>query len=350
MPITRAFGIAMNESRCLCHQMKRGVTAMERSVRRRDSLDWDKLRIFREVAHLGSMSSAASRLGGSLPTVSRRITELERELRAELFRRSTRGVILTDAGTALLYHADLIARVVEAMQEDVMDRALPDSGPVHITCCDMLGAYWVAARLNEFVRSNPAIEPRMTICSNDGDFADQDADVSIQFQRPHRPELVASRLGRLQFAFFCARHHCTDTRPQTLRDLRNSNCLVPEEYVRHLEAQPPPSKDLKRLIEDATQSNSMAALVNIARTGGGIVLLPAYMAEFVPELFPLPNIKIEPLEFWLVYAERLRRFQKGQALLEWARSLFRADQKPWFQESTYSFSEDPAKGAPPPSR
>ena len=63
-----------------------------------DPLDWTSLRDFLAVAETGSLSRAARRLGLSQPTLTRRMAALEERFHAELFRRTPRGVELTEAG------------------------------------------------------------------------------------------------------------------------------------------------------------------------------------------------------------------------------------------------------------
>ena len=53
----------------------------------------------------GSLSASATRLGTPLPTLSRRIRDLERQLKVPLLERSARGTKLTDAGTRQYEHA-----------------------------------------------------------------------------------------------------------------------------------------------------------------------------------------------------------------------------------------------------
>jgi Bacterial regulatory helix-turn-helix protein, lysR family len=54
------------------------------------------------VVQAGSLSAAATRLGTPLPTLSRRIRDLERQLRVQLLERSARGTKLTDASPKLV--------------------------------------------------------------------------------------------------------------------------------------------------------------------------------------------------------------------------------------------------------
>ncbi|GGL77428.1 LysR family transcriptional regulator [Streptomyces fumigatiscleroticus] len=72
------------------------------------------LRYFLAVAEELHFTRAAERLYVSQPALSKQIRALERQLGAELFRRESRGVALTEAGAALLPHA---RRVVDAWAE-----------------------------------------------------------------------------------------------------------------------------------------------------------------------------------------------------------------------------------------
>ncbi|MBD8898990.1 LysR family transcriptional regulator [Rhodanobacter sp. DHG33] len=77
-------------------------------------MDLNAVQMFVGVVQAGSLSAGAARLGLPLPTVSRRIRDLERQLNVQLLERSVRGTRLTDAGTRLYEHA---GRGIEALQE-----------------------------------------------------------------------------------------------------------------------------------------------------------------------------------------------------------------------------------------
>jgi DNA-binding transcriptional LysR family regulator len=87
-------------------------------------MDLDATRMFVAVVQTGSLSAAATRLGTPLPTLSRRIRDLERQLKVQLLERSARGTKLTDAGTRLYEHASRgIEALLEAEQAVVSDQA-----------------------------------------------------------------------------------------------------------------------------------------------------------------------------------------------------------------------------------
>ncbi len=81
-------------------------------------LDVRRLRILREVASRGSFSAAAEALSFTQSAISQHVAALEREAGASLVERGPRGVRLTDAGSALVAHADaIVARLDDAEQE-----------------------------------------------------------------------------------------------------------------------------------------------------------------------------------------------------------------------------------------
>lgn len=77
-------------------------------------MDLNAVRMFVAAVQAGSLSAAAARLDMALPTLSRRIRELEAGLNVRLFERNARGVRLTDAGTRLYEHA---SRGIESLED-----------------------------------------------------------------------------------------------------------------------------------------------------------------------------------------------------------------------------------------
>src|SRR5258707_12321885 len=71
-------------------------------------MDLNAVQMFVNVVRAGSLSAAADRANIPLPTLSRRIRELERQLKGQLLERAVRGTRLTDAGTRLYEHASLV--------------------------------------------------------------------------------------------------------------------------------------------------------------------------------------------------------------------------------------------------
>ncbi len=70
-----------------------------------NQLNWNQIYYFSEIASCGSIKDAAQKLGLSPSTLSEHLSELEDDLKVQLFHRQHRKLILTEQGTRLYLHA-----------------------------------------------------------------------------------------------------------------------------------------------------------------------------------------------------------------------------------------------------
>lgn len=81
------------------------------------SVEIRQLRLFVAVAEEGSIHRGARRMKMAQPPASQALKKLETQVGGPLFHRSSRGVVLTDAGVHLLEHArEILARVDGAVE------------------------------------------------------------------------------------------------------------------------------------------------------------------------------------------------------------------------------------------
>lgn len=83
------------------------------------NLNYKHLHYFWVVAHEGSMTRAAERLGVAVQTISGQLSLLERNLGKALFVSQGRGLALSDAGRLALGYADQIFQLGDALEEAV---------------------------------------------------------------------------------------------------------------------------------------------------------------------------------------------------------------------------------------
>src|SRR5881392_3760649 len=82
-------------------------------------LDVHRLRVLRAVAREGSFSAASRALDYTQPAISHHVARLEAEVGTALLVRAGRGVRLTEAGAALVEHADAVLTRLAHAEEDV---------------------------------------------------------------------------------------------------------------------------------------------------------------------------------------------------------------------------------------
>ncbi|MGV8978961.1 MAG: LysR family transcriptional regulator [Cellulomonas sp.] len=125
-------------------------------------MDAKRLLIFGTVARAGSLAAAARELGWTQPAVSQHVRALERELRMPLIVRGSRGTVPTEAGLALLGHANAIAARLRAADAEVAALAETSAGSVRLAVFPTAGATLVPAAMAVLARRSPGLEVRLT--------------------------------------------------------------------------------------------------------------------------------------------------------------------------------------------
>src|SRR5690349_16739185 len=126
-------------------------------------LDVRRMRVLREVALRGSFSAAAEALSFTQSAVSQQIAALEREAGTVLVQRSARGVRLTDAGEAVVRHAEAImARLAEAEAELEAIAGLR-GGRLRLAAFESAGSTLMPLAIAAFRQLHPAVELSMSL-------------------------------------------------------------------------------------------------------------------------------------------------------------------------------------------
>ena len=97
------------------------------------------LRYYLAVCEAGNMSRAAERLHVTQPTLSRQISELERELGCTLLVRHSRRVEPTEEGLHLMARASDIVSLADLTEGEYRDRGRVVAGDVRIACGESSG-------------------------------------------------------------------------------------------------------------------------------------------------------------------------------------------------------------------
>jgi molybdate transport repressor ModE-like protein len=124
-------------------------------------LDVRRMKVLREVAARGSFSAAAEALSFTQSAVSQHVAALERESGATLVERGARGVRLTDAGRALVSHADAILARLECAEEELAAIAGLRGGRLRLACFQSAGATLVPRAVAVFHDRHPDVELSM---------------------------------------------------------------------------------------------------------------------------------------------------------------------------------------------
>lgn len=155
-------------------------------------MDLNAVQMFVAVVQAGSISAAAERLKLPLPTVSRRVRELERELSVQLLERSARGTRLTDAGARLYEHAVRgIELLAEAQQAVVSDQARL-KGRLRLSLPPAFEPWWEL--LSRFQLQYPDIQLQVHTTERRIDLIEDGIDVALRVGAITHEAMVARRV------------------------------------------------------------------------------------------------------------------------------------------------------------
>ena len=121
-------------------------------------LDVRRMKVLREVAARGSFSAAAEALSFTQSAVSQQIAALEREAGAKLVERSPRGVRPTEAGRALVAHAEAILARLDSAEEELAAIAGLRGGRLRLACFQSAGATLVPRGVAVFHERHPSVD------------------------------------------------------------------------------------------------------------------------------------------------------------------------------------------------
>jgi LysR family hydrogen peroxide-inducible transcriptional activator len=120
-------------------------------------MDETLLRSFLETAELGALSRAARRIGVSQPSLTGQIQRLEAHLGVALFTRHARGVVLTEAGAALVPRARRLLEELRATEAALRREAVDEAGTLRVGAIPTVAPYVLPDALRR-MRAQQAVE------------------------------------------------------------------------------------------------------------------------------------------------------------------------------------------------
>ncbi|QEY15265.1 LysR family transcriptional regulator [Cellvibrio sp. KY-GH-1] len=156
------------------------------------------LESFVRSAESGSFSAAARRLGMTPAAVSRNVAQLETNLGVRLFQRSTRNLILTEAGERFLQNVRAGLDGIQGAIADITTNGGQPAGTLRISLSPGFGMDYVLPLMGEFLQMYPAVTPELHFENRAVDLIAEGFDAAIGGGFELTPGLVARELARAQ--------------------------------------------------------------------------------------------------------------------------------------------------------
>ncbi len=278
-------------------------------------VNWDDLRLFLEVARVGTLTAAAQRLKLSQPTAGRRLRALEGAVGSALFQRTSSGFLLTDEGEAMLLHAEHMSEEAMVLERKLAGGARNVEGALRISASDWVSSRVLAGPLGSLAALHPGLTVEVVADSRMLDLQRREADLAIRFSRFEGGDIVQRRLVSISYGLYAAAAYV-----ESRGDPRGSATGEGFQLITinaALERQPDVAW-LRGLWPEATlafRSNSREAQAAACAAGAGIAVLPRVIGDGL-DLVRLGGDAPPPRELWLGYHEDLRRLRRLRVLIE----------------------------------
>ncbi len=143
----------------------------------------------------GSLSAASRALNTPLPTISRRVSDLEAHLGAQLLVRTSRKLILTEAGEAFVGAARRVLDDLAEAERAANGEYRAPRGELLVTAPIMFGKLHVAPIVDAFLAAYPEVTVRLVLSDGVIDLVEAHVDVAIRIGHLPDSDLVARRAG-----------------------------------------------------------------------------------------------------------------------------------------------------------
>ncbi|WP_394182903.1 LysR family transcriptional regulator [Marinomonas posidonica] len=277
----------------------------------------EDLHTFIEVADTGGVASGARRLGLSKSIVSRRLAKLEEELGAQFFSRTTRGSVLTEAGSIFREHAVRVIAELDAAQEAIStENAL--MGRLRIAAPLSFDNAQLATVFAELAKRYPLLELDISYSDRFVDLVEEGFDCAVRLGILPDSSLIARRIYSFKANFVASADYLkVHGVPKTLDDLAHHQAVIRKgEVWRIFDGDKVTNvRPRGRFTSDSTEAVLAAVLAGIGITGLPDFLINKHLdsGKLVPIL---TNYQIPELGMYVVRPPSSFPNRKVRALIE----------------------------------
>lgn len=291
---------------------------------------FDAIRTLLAAVDGGSLSAASRKLGMPLPTVSRKVSELEAHLGTQLVIRTSRRLMLTDAGAAFVEAGRTVMERLEDAERVAAGEYRAPRGDLLVTASIMFGKLHVTPIVMDFLGAFPDVNVRLVLADHVIDMLEHHVDAAIRIGRLPDSGLVASRVGEIRWLICASPDYLarcgTPLQPASLHD---HACIAFEGLLPAREWTFGSGQSAETVaIHPRFAANTAEAVIEAGLAGIGIVRLTSYQAASALRagglVAVLRDARPEPLPVHLVHTGQPMIPLKLRAFLDFAQPRLKA--------------------------
>lgn len=226
----------------------------------------------------GSLSAASRALNVPLPSVSRRVADLERHLGAQLLVRTSRKLIPTEAGEAFVARARRLVDEWGEAERAASGEYREPRGDLIVTAPILFGQLHVAPIVHSFLAAYPQVSVRLVLADSVVDMAEAQVDVAVRIGPLPDSALIARSAGHIRWLLcaspdYLARHGT----PTTAEAVSDHACIAFEGLQTYRHWTIGSGGGARTIsVRPRYSVNTAAAVVDGAAAGLGIARLLSY--------------------------------------------------------------------------
>ena len=159
---------------------------------------FESITAFVAVAREGGFSAASRTLGVPLPTISRRVADLEAELGVRLFQRSTRRVVLTEQGRIYQTACQRLLDDLRDADQSITGEYQTPRGDLTVTASIGFGRIHLQPIASEFLQAYPDINLRLLLVDRIVNLVEEHTDIAVRIAPLLDSTLIARQLGQVR--------------------------------------------------------------------------------------------------------------------------------------------------------
>lgn len=296
------------------------------------------LETFIQVVEGGGITAAAQRLDLAKSVVSKRISSLEKALSVQLLHRSVKGTVPTERGQLFYRQTKDILQQLDITGEALAEQASSLTGQLRISAPMSFGTLYLSQILCGFMQQYPQLELMLELDDRKVDVEAEGYDLAVRITQITDSPLIARAIARSERVVCCspeyARQYGLPAAPEDIE--QHKAICYSYVYSGHLWQFEPefPGGPFRNVVlrNAAFSSNNGEAMRDAAIAGGGLALLPMFIAAPALKAGKLINAMPECLptadQIYLVYPHRRYPSQKVRLLVEYLTDYF-SQHLPW---------------------
>ena len=267
-------------------------------------MDWDDMKVLLALSRKGSARAAAKELNVSNSTVTRRLDEMESNLKTQLFDRTPDGYKMTASAEDMLPTAEHVEELIHAAERKISGGDQQLEGRIRLTLPDVSGMSVLMRRLAAFAELYPKIEIELLPSTDALDLSRREADIAIRVMPANvsPPEhLIGRKMSPISASAYVHRDLLNPDDPEDVSHLtwigkssmdQNedwlSGCAFPDLPVRH-------------------SIINLNLLTEALRHGMGMALAPCFALYHEPDIVQVPgSVAYHHSDMWVLTHKDLR--------------------------------------------